>query len=280
MSNSDVSGDAAATKDALFINRIILRGPEMHLLHRHLLSAGPATRDALIDRFVPLSAVDRPSPAETLNLALDGLSTLQLVEEVEGPNGGRVFQAKALPNGQSFPLAILYGLRSAGQRQQAILDLYGWCIQNGVTQVDPESLLNTARKHVQSEATWTLEKIRFWTNLCTFIGVVLPIKGGVMIAPTKTFLRQLIRERTGTSEAWAAELFSQIHEQCVPCLTQVGNLHDGWAATLDVLQQHGIARLERGSDAPALLHAALSRGTAWSRITLTPVSIDDEVAVP
>lgn len=262
-----MSTKTLAPSNAYFINRITLRGPEMHLLYQHLLHAGPTPRAELSQRFIPQSVRERAGHADTLNSALDALCTLGLAQEAETQDGNTAFTAMSLQEERPFPISVLYGLAVAGERQKALLDLYEWCIRADIPSVRDNDLLNSARTHVQSDAGWTAEKIRFWMALCSYIGIILPHKGGGLIAPTANVLYSLLCERVGHNQ-WVADVFADIDEHCVPCLTRDGILHSGWAATLDELQQRSVVRLDSGSDAPRILYATLSNGTEWSRLTL------------
>ncbi len=260
-----MSAEVAQGRDALLINRIILRGPEMELLHRYLLQGRWITRDEILSRFVPASREGGAGREDTVVSALDALSTLGLLRTDQA---GR-YQAQPLPPTLPFAATLLIALRKLTGRQSGILDLYSWCISASQHLLAEEALLDEARRHVPGDAGWTPQKIGFWAALGEFVGIVTGCRSSIiMISPNPAALRVWLADRLGGRERWAGEVFAEIAERFAPCFTSDGALHPGWAGALGVLQAQGLVRLELGSDAPVVLHATVGTGRVWSRISL------------
>ncbi len=239
----------------------------MELLYQHLSTGVGATRAELTDKFVPLSAGDQAGKTDVLYAALDGMQTLGLVREAASDNGSCFLQVGA-PVGNTFPVMLLSALRSANPRQAAFIRLYEWCVRNRVRDISHEELLNSARQHVEIDAQWTHDKIRFWASLAAFVGIVIQHRGGSVIAPTPAGLVAWIEAVSGARETWAGEVFNHIDGHLAPCFATSGRLHPGWASTLDLLHRRRQVLLRTGSDAPIVLRAKLSSGGVWSRIGL------------
>jgi hypothetical protein len=251
--------------EGLFINRITLRGPEMEALYAHLVARGPCTRAEIEARFVPPLGRGERASNLVVRDALDGLCTLgQVRAEADG-----TFHAEELSAGRSFKVALLGRLRALPERQSAFMALYEACVRSGRQMFRPDELLNAARATVETDGDWTPEKIRFWRELCSYLGIAAAVDGAVLIAPRGSLLEHLLEECAVGQEQAAAEVFERIDREWAPCMADESKLHAGWAEVLDGLSARRRVRLVLGADAPRNLTATVAgQPRVWSRIQL------------
>lgn len=251
--------------DSLFINRITLRGPEMAVLHAYVSQHSGATRKDLLERFVPMKTNDARASEDVVRYAIDALVTLGLLC-AQGTGPSTAYSVRG--GDDAFPNLLIKAIRKLPDRQDAMSRLYEHCARTDQLNWTLNELLDMARKEVALEAQWTSQKMDFWRSMMSYCGLVITTKTGFLLAPLPDRLLDWLRGVVPIGGGWAYDAFTNIAGTIAPCFCASGNLHQGWAQSLDFLDQRGLVSLETGSDAPSRLRASTARGREWTRISV------------
>ncbi|HKP53623.1 MAG TPA: hypothetical protein VJ183_13350 [Chloroflexia bacterium] len=241
----------------LLISHITLRGPEIKQLHSFITATSGVAYHELAEWFVPGWRPDSAFSLEeaTLREALNFLLLAGLVRQQGESRRKANFRAVALYEGAPFELKLLWAVRcQADERQQAIWLVHRQLVTRDVLAISAAELRDELERGPYARLfTWTGEKINFWSQLSSFLGLIhRPDRSPeLLIAPTPSLLCQAL--------SWALDGSPQRHSLATPlhrvneslfsCFTERGRVHTGLSNSLIALHRLGTIRLSHSADA-------------------------------
>lgn len=197
----------------------------------------------------------------------DCLSFLQAVDYVEVSAQDVVsrFNEHVFP-GLSFEARLQAHLRLQTGRSRHLTYISMVLSRLDERRVTPERLVEAvqedSREDYSDKLSWTIEKIRFWTNLLDTLGALSYTTGGdqteIVASPTRALLAELVSYYTEHAEdgTRAADLFEWIDEWFLPVFSDragTSRLSVGVADTLRSMDKDGAIRVTRLSDAQSVI---------------------------
>jgi len=212
---------------------------------------GLNTREQLKARMLSSYADGRTVSGQSIDDALSFLHSVYLIDEQSA------LQTIELEHG-SFALSLLHNLRLIQNGvlppRQPIDALYWQILDEAFIKPDklfvrePHKTINQM-KSVAELGGISVEKVRSWQRVMTFVGLGRRISRGFQCAYSLSITREILQawsDRTGNLQS-----FLEKHvDQYLPCITESGDIAQALAIPLSVLCEQGQITLEPRQDSP------------------------------
>ena len=152
-------------------------------------------------------------------------------------------------------LADMENLRRRTEREIADTRSYaGSSVARDILSINPSSLRAELERSPYAKLfIWTGEKVLFWSQLTSFVGLVLRLDRSleVLVAPQPLFLLKVLRwcapAQVGPFQLF--DLLDTTDRTLFACFTERGRVHSGLAYSLTALDRLGHVRLTHSADA-------------------------------
>lgn len=241
----------------LLISHITLRGPELKQLFGFIGAHRSVTYSDLANYFVPAWHADENFGLNEAPLreALNFLLVAGMVTQHGDSRRKAAFEMPSAFADQDFELTLLQAVNShADERQRAISLVHRHLVARDILSINPSSLRAELERSPYAKLfIWTGEKVLFWSQLTSFVGLVLRLDRSleVLVAPQPLFLLKVLRwcapAQVGPFQLF--DLLDTTDRTLFACFTERGRVHSGLAYSLTALDRLGHVRLTHSADA-------------------------------
>lgn len=181
----------------------------------------------------------------------------------------------------SFEARLLNAIRRQERPRDHLTRLFEVAIESADGSDDPqlvteEQLITDANRNLPHDISWNEEKIRMWSRLMDNVGGITRIDEGLILAPTRGLLAELLVGFEQHSDSTdLRDALDWIDEQFLPVYTsRTGRsvVHYGLANVLEALEEDGVIELRGMADASNEVELPAGSGSSVDSRTIKSFS--------
>lgn len=264
--------------ERLLLGYVTLRGPDLEQVYRFIESKAPCTEEEFVDELFIDDGSDGSSHHEECLRFLRSVDMVKLTDDRYDVINEQILED------QTFGLKLLHHLHEQTGRQTHVTFIIDLITKKNLTSSTQSELIKTIERSEENvyEFTWTDPKIKMWSYLLDFIGVIqMESEEELTFYPRREFVIELLKHySTSTDQSDLSGFLEYINNNYWNCFTTTSppTIHQGLSAVLINLAASGIIELHTYSDATEI-RLQKPEGEGYENYTNFSTNQDDETSV-
>ena len=232
------------------LSYITVRGPDLEAVYDVVRDEGIVSFDSLAELFcMPEEGVGSVKTGQ-LRDCLNLLRAIDILDVTKPPKTENYKLEEGLKH-DSFPILLLNKLRLAKDR--SFYEVQRLIVRKDILHVHVDELKRIVESALDLNFAWTVEKLNFWMSMAHFLGLGRRSYRRFVCYPKPDLIENLLQDFFANNKAEQAhprDFFNYVSSEFFECLTEQGQLFQGFQQTMSLLERKGTVRLIPLSDDP------------------------------